>query len=149
MKKLKVVTSYAQVVGFILSYSMEEFYLDQYAYNAYGEYTRFCLYAWNDPNDEEDVFNQPDLASRIKRLHYYFPKAEYISEEVIEHLNFEKEDIKTALKDVVEFWVIIGKQFFNRRFSLEKTCLGLFFSGKLYYIYIKNMKKYRKKFMIW
>jgi len=103
MKKLKVVTSYAQVVGFILSYSMEEFYLDQYAYNAYGEYTRFCLYAWNDPNDEEDVFNQPDLASRIKRLHYYFPKAEYISEEVIEHLNFEKEDIKTALKDVVEF----------------------------------------------
>ena len=102
MQKLKyVLDSGQQVIGNIIERDSSGYVLNRYN-NMYGSYCQeSCTPITNKQTLE--LLAQNDLRSRIQKLHSFFKDAEYIAADVIFSLNFNREDIFTALKGYLTF----------------------------------------------
>ena len=88
MKQLKVCGN-ERVLGNVIEmgFSPEFFSLKRYGYNEFGSYDVLDSILL-DSRETCDVLNQKTLEARIKRLHKYFPTAEYINQSVIIGLDY-------------------------------------------------------------
>ena len=88
MKKLTYVSISDQVKGKVIEHHSDGFYLRNYYINEYGNYV--CTLSHQISNaEEDDIIHQKSLKARLRRLHYHFNTADYISEEVVGVLNFD------------------------------------------------------------
>ena len=88
MKRLTFVAICDQIKGKVIEHRIDGFYLFSYYINIYGNYVYSLEYQLSN-EEESDVLHQKNLKARLRRLHYYFNTAEYISEEVVDVLNFD------------------------------------------------------------
>ena len=101
MKKLEVVSKFSQVEGKVIErYGEHTYALREYHINEYGEYDVEDLQELT-LKQLHDILSKRDLASRVKRIHYYFKTADYISDNAIDLLNLNNENSFRALKGIV------------------------------------------------
>ena len=103
MKKLKYTKDYDQLIGNVIEFDSNtlEFQMREYTINKFGKYIADNIIPL--PVGDSVVLSQKDLVSRVKRIHYMFPEADFISANAVDVLNLDNEDVETSLGDVINF----------------------------------------------
>ena len=107
MKRLKYIHTDELVTGIVIeSYGKTGYAMRYYRMNENHEIlTVDHLTVFLDMGEIVDILSQDTLVKRVRRLHYYFKEAEYISADIIDALNDYREDndVFEELKDVITF----------------------------------------------
>ena len=104
MKRLKVVGPLDQVEGLVI-----EFFDGKYGTRRYFRNDLNGEYQVEDEFEDEistrevaDIACQKNLIKRIRKLHNYFRRAEYINFNVIDNFNVNEEDVEEVLPQVCD-----------------------------------------------
>ena len=104
MKKLILIEKSTPVIGKVIEYADSlGFCLREYGENAFGTYDVLSTVPLE--VDSMAILRLDGLAARVKRLHYYFKAAEYISESAIYVLNIYDEPVVETLTGIVRFGI--------------------------------------------